>query len=79
VAQKTLLKELYCSFISWIHYNRYLPLLITNASGEQVASTHTMPAPQIDVSVEGAIIFDDDSPLTTASGEVLQQPPWDDQ
>jgi hypothetical protein len=56
-----------------------LPLLITNASGEQVASTHTMPAPQIDVSVEGAIIFDDDSPLTTASGEVLQQPPWDDQ
>jgi len=41
-----------------------LPLFITNASGEQVASTHTMPAPQIDESVEGV------SPLTTASGEV---------
>jgi len=56
-----------------------LPLFITNASGEQFASTHTMPAPQIDVSVEGAIIFDIDSPLTTASGEVLQQRCWDDQ
>jgi len=56
-----------------------LPLFIANALGEQVASTRTMPAPQIDVSAEGAIIFDDNSPLTTASGEVLRQPSWDDQ
>ena len=54
------------------------PSSIINAPGEQVASTRTMPAPHIDAPAEGSIVVDDDSPLTTASGDVFRQLPWDD-
>ncbi len=54
------------------------PPSIINAPGEQVASTRTMPAPHIDAPTEGSIVVDDDSPLTTASGDVFRQLPWED-
>ena len=38
----------------------------------------TMSAPHIDVPAKGAIVVDDDSPLTTASNEVFRQHPRDD-
>ena len=80
--------------ISWINRLLHLPLSriplqrnshsttdnshSTNASGEQVFSTCALRAPHIDAPAKGTIVIDDDSPLTTASGDVFRQPPWDD-